>query len=274
MKLLHNLSTLLARPTLAAEYVQYSLSRARHGGEAVRRFPADGVEVGGLNGFSEYHTCADGLDERERAFVKTYSFAEGALLDVGANLGLFSLLFARRFPKRVVYAFEPNPSTCAALRSNFARNHCAQAQAHAAAAADHDGEVSFQADPHSRATASIGGPVGSGTVTVPCVTLDGFARDRQPGPVALLKVDVEGHEARVFRGAAGLLASGDVALVYFEVCPELTRRAGFAPEDAARQLEAHGYQLHRFDARGDLAPVATSEITAVQLENWLALRPA
>ena len=155
MKLLRNALTLISRPALAGDYFQFLLSQARHGGEFVRAFPAEKVMVGGLSGFSEFHSCAKFAKTAERKFLSKFPFGDGPILDVGGNLGLFSLMMARRFPNRTIHAFEPNPSTFEAIRSNFECNGCRYAHAHPQVIAAHDGEVHFQADPVDRATTHL-----------------------------------------------------------------------------------------------------------------------
>ena len=278
MKLLHNAVTLLSQPALAGEYLRFLASRLRHGGQAIRHFPADEVKLGGFSGFSEYYWSAGFIDPRERLFLKEHPWGDGVFLDVGANLGLFSLLLARHHPERVIHAFEPNPSTYAALQANLARNGCLHAHAHARAVAAQEGEIVFEANPVDRATTHIvmenGSPSGGAPVVrVPGVTLDAFAGREHLDAIALLKVDVEGYEELVFQGAERLLASKRARVVYYEVCPELTRRAGFAPEAPGQRLLAHGYRLHTLDAAGHLQPADLGRIPSVTLENWVATAP-
>jgi FkbM family methyltransferase len=277
VKLLRNALTLFSRPSLAGDYIRFRLSQARHSGEFVRSFPAEKLLIGGLSGFSEYHSCARFTNTAERLFLTRFPFGDGPVLDVGGNLGLFSLLMAHRFADRTIHAFEPNPSTFKVMRANFARNGCLFAFAHPQAVAAHDGEVSFQANPVDRATTHIVSEnqykslsSQSPAVQVSCVTLDSFIESHSIENVGLLKVDVEGYEEVVFRGAGRLLSSGSAKTVYYEVCPELTSRAGFAPDAPSRQLIAHGYKLHFLDDEGRLQPADVASISSVTLENWVA----
>jgi FkbM family methyltransferase len=233
--------------------------------------------VGGLSGFSEFHSCARAVNQAEQNFLTRFSFGDGAILDVGANLGIISLLMARRFPGRPIHAFEPNPSALLSLRANFVRNKCNHAQAYAAAIAAHDGEILFQVDPVNRATTHIAGANEDGTASpqiarVPCLTLDSFIETRNIDEVCLLKVDVEGYEELVFRGAEQILKKQLIETVYYEVCPSLAARAGFAPESSSSILLESGYHLHVLDNNGRLEPADLSRIKKIALENWVATR--
>lgn len=279
MNILQNAFTLLTRPELLADYLRFQLSRTQNRGEPLRTFLEDRISVGGFSGFSEFHSCALFLNSAERRFLKEFQFSNGDILDVGGNLGLFSLHVARRFPDRIIHTFEPNPYTFDALQRNLARNGCTQIQAHACAVAAHDGETNFQADPVNRATTHIAdGPSRNdhasrcpAVVRVTCLTLDTFVRTHAIESVSLLKVDVEGYEELVFKGAEHLLASGMAKTIYYEVCPELATRAGYNPDAASRRLLAHGYRLHSLSEQGHLQPVELSRIGAVTLENWVAI---
>jgi len=154
MRILRNALNLILRPRLACDYFQFLCGRIQRGGEIVRTLP-EGLEIGGLSGFSEFHSSTSCVDATDQLFLRNFPFDDGPILDVGANLGIFSLLLAKRFPKTRIHAFEPNPTTFLAMQTNFVRNCCPNAHAHRLAVAAHDGEISFLADPIHRATTHI-----------------------------------------------------------------------------------------------------------------------
>lgn len=279
MRLAHNALALLTQPHVAARYAQFLCSRAVHRGGAVRRLPG-GIRIGGFSGFSEFLNCAAYANAAERRFLRRFPFGDGVIVDVGANLGIVSLMLAKRFSECEVHAFEPNPATFQALSANVSRNGSANIQAHDAAVAAHDGEIDFQTDPIHRATThvipdgrpNVGVNAAAPVTRVRCVTLDRFAAARAIREIELLKVDVEGYEPLVFQGARELLGSRRVRMIYYEVCPEMARQAGFAPEDASRHLQEHGYRLHRLDKNGQLQDADLSLIGQTVLANWVAVR--
>ena len=279
MRILRNALNLILRPRLARDYWQFLCARIRHSGEIVRTLP-DGLEIGGLTGFSEFHSLPSCLDVTDRLFLQTFPLGEGPILDVGANLGIFSLLLAKRFPKTRIHAFEPNPTTFLALKANFVRNCYPNAHAHRLAAAAHDGEIGFLANPIHRANTHIvttqapncAAPDNSSSVThVPCITLDGFVAMHRLERIGLLKVDVEGFEPLVFQGSRRLLESGRAKTIYYEVCPELARQAGFAPEAASKELLTHNYRLHTLGTNGRLQSADLDQINCVRVQNWIAI---
>ena len=272
-KLAANVATALNHPTIALEYLGRALQKSFGSGEPVRAI--HGVKLGNFNGFSEYHSVRNGVLADELAFLSSYPFGDGTIIDVGANLGLFSLLVNQRYRDRSIIAFEPNPSTFAALLSNVARNEATGISCHQVGIAAHDGFVSFAAREHARANASIRSETTMSQgdeVQVACTTLDTFCRSNTIDRIALLKVDVEGYETLVFRGAEKILTDVRPGVIYFEVCPSLTLCAGYDPSEPARHLLALGYDLFRLAADGQLSPVDANACAAVRcVENWVGI---
>jgi len=272
MSLIRNLKTLLTNPAIARDYLLYWESRLANAGRAVRAFP-DGIRITELCDFSEFHAIAYFVSPEERRFLSTYPIGEGAIIDVGANLGIVSLMLARRFSERMIHAFEPAPSTFQAFQTNVALNASANIRAMQCAVADRDGEITFTMDPIGRATNHIAASAGDDVVKVPCRTLDAYAEENAIAEIAFLKVDVEGFEATVFQGAQRVLGEHRAAVVYYEVCPGNAKNSSIDPELPTRILEQHGYRINKLDNRGLLQPVDRSEVHHTTLDNWVALRP-
>lgn len=145
------------------------------------------------------------------------------VIDVGANVGQFSLLMTALRPDAAVHAFEPLASSASVLSRLFAGNP--RVRVHRCAAGAGNGEAILHIS--RRADNSSLLPIGPGqlnfapgtdavaTVPVPVRTLDSeIAPETLKGPV-LLKLDVQGGELAVLEGAERLLAA--VEHVYVEV---------------------------------------------------------
>lgn len=271
MKIINNFKTVIHSPALAIEYSEYVWSSIRHFGRSVR-VVHEGIKLEGFSGFSEYHSCLAFVSPTEQRFLEKYPFAEGAMIDVGANLGVVSLILGRRFPDRALYAFEPNKTTFRALQSNIRLNQRANLQPYEIAVASHSGHIDFNLNPKDRGTASVSSEGGKYVAPVPCVTLDQFAENHRIQEISFLKVDVEGYETLVFDGAMRLIRERRIDLIYFEVCPKLTIKAGFDPAVPARILQEHGYNLRKITVSGELTPINLSRIEKVEYDNWVAVR--
>ena len=272
MRFVRNVSTLLRHPVLFREYLAFQRSRVTHKSEAVRTFP-DGTRIGGVNGFSEFHALGTFVTDHEQNYFRSADLSAGTIFDVGANLGIVTCLLARRFPSARVDAFEPNPSSYRALTRNVELNGCTNIHARQVAVSDHSGTVLFSAHPHSRGTASITTAGDDYTSEVPCTTIDSYVRRENIGSVAFLKVDVEGYEELVFRGAENLLQSRAVSEIYYEVCPANCDRSGLDPAKPTQMLLDSGYRVFRFNLDGQLIAASLADVSATVLENWVALAP-
>jgi FkbM family methyltransferase len=271
-RLLRNALTVSRQPALAAEYASWLIQKLLRASDPIRTIC--GVRIGNFNGFSEYHWAAQEVSARELAFLRRHDFGEGAIIDVGANLGLFSLVVRERFHDRRIIAFEPVPSTFAALLANAARNSATNMECHPLAVSDRDGTARFVVLENARANSSLetgASPQGGDTIEIECVTLDRFVSEAGIERIALLKVDVEGFEISVFRGAADVLSRVRPRVVYFEICPAIAQGAGFPPDEAAVFLEKQGYALHRLLDGGLLQRVRPHEVGEVVLDNWVGI---
>lgn len=138
------------------------------------------------------------------------------LFDVGANCGFYSLLECGRRPRLQARCFEPQPVTFRHLRQNIAANHTedrvkAVNIAVGAASGQCDLMISEQssmgvvAGSSGRLLDSRNRPMATRSIPVPMTTLDEYARQENLWP-DIIKVDVEGYEAEVIRGAQRCLS--------------------------------------------------------------------
>ena len=92
------------------------------------------------------------------------------------------------------------------------------------------------------------GPDGGGTAElVPVTTLDRWAAENGVARIDFLKVDIEGGEYRMFRGAQGVLKSNPNMLILFESEADWCTRAGCRQQDTFDLLTAHGFGLFAWD---------------------------
>lgn len=171
------------------------------------------------------------------------------VLDVGANIGVWTrqLLTAKRLAR--VVAFEPDPRTFTMLAKNLAGY--AAASCEQVAVGDHLGSVQL-----SRGTESKQNYVATAfraavdAVAVPMITIDHFAEREALTRLDLLKVDVEGLELDVFHGAEQTLRRLRPR-VYFEYLP----RVGDRERAAFEWLQGLGYRMRAVRLDGSAVPV-------------------
>jgi FkbM family methyltransferase len=180
------------------------------------------------------------------------------IFDVGANFGYYSLVLAY-FLQRccTIYAFEPNPRSYQNLGHNISLNQMEDViRPQCLGLSDCDGEASF-IEPAGNTGASTLVP-GHG---VEVLTLDSFARINNLARVDLIKIDVEGMERSVLKGACHLIESAPAPMLLIEVHPHTQRRAGTSCYDLIQDIRDLGFNIYelRRDVLRPLQMVPTGD---------------
>jgi FkbM family methyltransferase len=169
-----------------------------------------------------------GLHEFSDMMLPLHFLREGDLfLDIGSNIGSYTVL-ASGVRRATTWAFEPDPETILALRRNVELNGIqGRVTVHELALGDTDGWVSF-----TRGLDTVNHVATNGEAnvrTVPARRLDTLIGANRP---LMIKMDVEGFEEPVVRGAKGLLAGDSLKVIELETLTEeietTFNRHGFA----------------------------------------------
>ncbi len=185
----------------------------------------------------------------EMTFALRYLAPGDGFIDVGANIGLYSLLASRASRGAPVVAIEPHPLAAARLRENADLNSFANIDVRQAAAGSAGGVAMLtsglvdqnQIRPELKGYAdSVRAPVVTIDDTLPTTRLD-------PGAVSMVKIDTEGFEARVLAGARGLL-SAEPGPVWLVELAGLGRRYRSGDTEVRTVFHDHGYVPLGYDA--------------------------
>lgn len=181
------------------------------------------------------------FEYHEMHFVASYLRPGDAVMDVGANSGIYSLLASTALKgEGRIDAIEPVPGTFARLRANIEANSLSSlVHLHNVAVGEVEGTLEMTAD---RDATNHVVPVGNG-ISVPAIRLDRFTRERH---YAFAKMDVEGMELPALRGAGMGEASGNPAIWMIEVNGSL-HRYGFTVPDIVKWATDAGYQVTMYD---------------------------
>jgi FkbM family methyltransferase len=195
-----------------------------------------------------------GLKDPELDLVRMLLRPSDVFVDAGANIGLFSLIGAAQVGIHGhVYAFEPAPRTSAALIANVELNRYTWTSVQCAALADEPGIeslVTFEGTRSGFSSFAPGGLAGGVSVEATVLTLDEAIPRRQWTRIRLIKIDVEGAELRLLRGARSILSTvGPDMLIELE--PAHLSRQGATSRDVECLLTATGYAAYTVHRSGE-----------------------
>lgn len=178
------------------------------------------------------------------------------VLDIGANVGLYSLLAAQIVCAGKIFAFEPLPDTQRELRENIALNRATHLiDPVGLALSDQTGEGFITSDFHS-SNFIVGADAAAAKHRIELTTLDHFATTRALDRVDFIKIDVEGHELATLRGASAVLRQHRPMLLVelIERPMEFSGRAVSDHRAVLALLAELGYVHHVVDDCGLIVP--------------------
>jgi FkbM family methyltransferase len=169
------------------------------------------------------------------------------VLDIGANIGYFTLAAARQAGSHgKVYAFEPGPDNFELLMRNIEINELTNVTAFRKAVGNESKTVTLtlaeDSDQHSLFVPPM--VASTGTTPVECVALDDFLGGLVPD---VMKLDVEGNELLALDGMQKTLAKSKSLVIFAELNPVCLRQASAQPEDLISKLRDLGFKLGVID---------------------------
>lgn len=185
--------------------------------------------------------CTGGWEPLETQVILAALRPGDTFVDVGANIGFFSLLAHQRVaPNGRVHAVEATPSTADLLDANIARNAASSIYVHRCAAGDREAAVTM--------VVHDAGNIGSNHLSfgdagpaVPLRRLDNLLASET---IRLIKLDIEGAEAMALRGAGAILDGDTAPALLFEFSPDMLRGMGDDPAALLDHLEVRGYAIY------------------------------
>lgn len=232
--------------------------RELRGGEQVFRTP-DGLMLASMpNNFSSFAMYAGGSRDPEFwRFIQRWVKPGGVFVDAGANIGAYTIPAAQLVGAAgKVISFEAHPVTFGFLQRSIALNGFTNVLPHNQALGAEPGHVTMAFDTTNPGETHV---AADGTLAgrdVPMVTLDQALAALQVLNVDYLKVDVEGFELPVLRGAAGTIAASPGIAVQTELVERHAARYGHRLADIESLLRGLGLTPHRAGHDGTPSPIA------------------
>jgi FkbM family methyltransferase len=180
----------------------------------------------------------------EMRFIQDYLRPGDRFVDVGANIGLYSLLAARRVGESgCVVAFEPGEIPARRLEETCARNGIATVGLHRSAVGEASGILDFLEGGEDCTRRPAVGGERSASRQVPVVRLDDLLDDN---PYAMAKLDIEGYEPIALRGMHRHLRVGNPAVLLVEAAG-YSKQYGASTDELMGDLGKLGYNPYYYD---------------------------
>jgi FkbM family methyltransferase len=188
---------------------------------------------------------ADWPEFHELQFLRKHLTQSDFLLDVGANVGHLGLLLSDIVDPQHIAEFEPTPLTFKRLTDNWLANGFETDKLFGVAVGSEDGTIEFPDLTHP-GTMNSRSALSEATklCRVPIRRLDSYRELWKGKPIGLLKIDVEGFELDVFRGAVETLHQDRPRIIMFE---SLAEQIDPAIEE---QLKVADYRVFQLDENG------------------------
>lgn len=252
MSLASKLRTVVRQPAILPAYLNWLAWRSvdrvppakfgRLGGQT------HDVSIGEWINFSEYWFYKGLIPENEeRLVIRSLTRPDkrpATAFDVGSNIGIFACRIASLGHR--VHAFEPMPDTHCRLEKNVASNGLENlVRTNLMGIGEEVGFAEFERPGNSPGLSRLSLTGGPGVTKVPLTTLDTYTEKEGIDHIDFLKIDVEGMETRVIRGARRLFKEKRIGNVLIEICAENLHHAGTSTEELFGEIDSLSYEACR-----------------------------
>jgi len=213
-------------------------------------------------------------EEEYCAFWIRRALQANTIFDIGANIGLYSLLAAEANPLASIHAFEPTPELIDRFKANLTLNRYLNVRVNAVAIGSHEGTARLR-----ECRGSDGSNEGMNYVSedsdqtslgrlVPVLSLDQYCSSHGVSTIDLMKIDIEGGEYDALVGASERLEAQAIRCLMIEFTDWAAQRSGHSTADLKVLLESFAYVLHRLKD-GRLVELGSEKIR--EGENLIAI---
>lgn len=203
----------------------------------------------------------DGIYEPDTIRIIEENLSDGdIMIDAGANIGAISLSVAKN-NKVTVYAFEPAKNIFEILQKNIDLNHLKNVKTFRQALSDKNGIVDFYESDRVHGWSGMVKIDSFQHYKVSAIALDDFALEQKIDKITVLKIDVQGWEYHVLKGAEKLLDEKRIAHIIFEFEWWAEKNAGLEIGAAQKFLLNKGYTLTTLAGREITEPLTSGTVS-------------
>lgn len=215
-----------------------------------------------VNGFKMYLDPTDALELRKNKTFETFEttlvkkeIKKGdVVLDIGANIGYFTLVFSQIVGTNgKVFAFEPDPNNFALLKKNIENNNLKNVELIQKAVSDVSKPLSLYLCDYNHAQHRIyPSPRCNKKITVESTIIDEYFSETEfYDKINFVKIDVEGSEYNAIEGMKKTLKSNPRLKMLCEFSPKQIREYGLKPEDILNQLLSLNFKIFPITTAGE-----------------------
>jgi FkbM family methyltransferase len=204
----------------------------------------------------------------ETQIVKTEIRKGDIVLDIGANIGYYTLIFAKLVgPEGKVFGFEPDPANFALLKKNVVANHYHNVILVNKAVASKTGKIQLYLSDDIGDHRIYDTGDGRKVIEIEAIRLDDYFNQGN-ARVDFIKMDIQGAEWEAIQGMSLLLQKNKNVKIITEFAPKLLRKSGVRPEDYLRLLINHDFKIYHADER--MKTLESVNITE-PLDKWMPI---
>ncbi len=204
----------------------------------------------------------------ETEIVKTEIRKGDIVLDIGANIGYYTLIFAKLVgPEGKVFGFEPDPDNFALLKKNVEANNYHNVVLVNKAVSSKNGKIKLYRSDDIGDHRTYDSGDGRKFVEIEAIRLDDYF-DQGNARVDFIKMDIQGAEWEAIQGMSLLLQKNKGLRIITEFAPELLRISGIRPEDYLGLLVNHEFKIYHADER--MKKIESVNITE-PLDKWMPI---
>ena len=219
-----------------------------------------------------------GFEEAEINFFKKYIKQGDVIIDIGANIGLFTLIAADKTGSQgKVISFEPSPQTFMWLKENISANNLENVSPFKMALSDREGSIEFfvSSEGYDAFNSVIKPSKGTNYNVENVVTtkLDSFVeKEGLLEKVALIKIDVEGFEIPLLNGGNKILSSEFAPDLVIEFTESNAKNAGVTCVDLYDAITKLGYKLYRYNKITNILLPEPRGLSYTEYKNLIATK--
>lgn len=239
---------------------------------------SDNVEIDGhkmfLDSLDSLRLSINGVyEEFETEIVKKIIKKGDVVVDVGANIGYYTLIFAKLVGKEgKVFAFEPEPTNFNILKKNVKINEYENVTLINKAVSNKTGKMTLDLDEINKGGHSISKNNSEKTIEIESIRLDDYFKTYY-GKINFIKLDIEGAEVEAIKGMSEILGKNEEANIMAEYNPQSLSNLGTNSEEYLTSLMKFGFKIYDLDAgRKKMVPIDSRiDLKKYKLKTWTNL---